>query len=298
MAAMADNAVNVTHAINGYGVQGLKLEIAPAPLCGAARLILFYQRQAAMNTHDAPFVRPVLAALCGALLATLVACSGNACFGFDGCGGGNGMPNVALSGTAASGKALASATVSFSCASGSGSTLSDGGGHYSIALNATLPCILAVTSGGTTLHSLAFAGGTFNTTPETELMLVYLASQLGTNETSLIAGFPSNSQFQRVLANQTDVLAAQSAVVTNLQQRYAVTLTAPAFLTTPFFVGQAGVDSDLGALATAGAIDVNGMPDPAAVSLLSAAGLAHPLTTTSTPSSGTGGTGSAAGGMM
>jgi hypothetical protein len=208
------------------------------------------------------------------------------------------MPNVAISGTAATGRALASAMVSFSCAQGSGSALSDGGGHYSITFNGTLPCILTVTSGGTALHSLAFAGGTFNTTPETELMLVYLASQLGTNETSLIAGFPSNSQFQHVLANQADVLAAQSAVVTNLQQRYAVALTAPAFLTTPFIVGQAGVDSDLGALAAAGAIDANGMPDPAAVSLLSAAGLAHPLTTTSTPSSGTGGTGSGTGGMM
>lgn len=251
-----------------------------------------------MNTHDVRYVRPVLAALCGASLATLVACGGNSCFSLDGCVGGNGMPNVALSGTAATGKALASAVVSFSCASGSDSTLSDGGGHYSITLSATIPCILTVNSGGTTLHSLAFAGGTFNTTPETELMLVYLASQLGTSEASLIAGFPSNLQFQQVLANQTDVLAAQSAVVTNLQQRYAVTLTAPAFLTTPFIVGQAGVDSDLGALATAGAIDVDGMPDPVAVSLLSAAGLAHPLTTTSTPSSGTGGTGSATGGMM
>jgi hypothetical protein len=251
-----------------------------------------------MNTHDATFVRPVLAALCGASLAMLVACGGSACFGLDGCGGGNRSQNVALSGTAATGKALASAMVSFSCASGSGSALSDGGGHYSITLNATLPCILTVTSGGTTLHSLAFAGGTFNTTPETELMLVYLASQLRTSETSLIADFPSNSQFQQVLANQADVLAAQSAVVTNLQQRYAVTLTAPAFLTKPFIVGQAGVDSDLGALAAAGAIAAEGMPDPAAVSLLSTAGLAHPLTTTSTPSSGTGGTGSATGGMM
>ncbi|MCC8404124.1 hypothetical protein LJ655_19945 [Paraburkholderia sp. MMS20-SJTN17] len=244
-----------------------------------------------MNTHDVRFVRLVLAALCGASLATLVACGGNSCVSLDGCISGNGMPNVALSGTAATGKAPASAVVSFDCASGSASTLSDGGERYSITLSATLPCILTVNSGGTTLHSLAFAGGTFNTTPETELMLVYLASQLGTSEASLIAGFPSNLQFQQVLANQNDVLAAQSAVVTNLQQRYAVTLTAPAFLTTQFIVGQAGVDSDLGALATAGAIGVDGMPDPVAVSLLSAAGLAHPLTTTSAPSSGTGGTG-------
>jgi hypothetical protein len=251
-----------------------------------------------MNTDNACFVRPALAALCVASLATLVACGGSVCVGFDGCGVGDGTPNVAISGTAATGKALASAMVSFSCAQGSGSALSDGGGHYSIEFNPTLPCILTVTSGGTVLHSLAFAGGTFNTTPETELMLVYLASQLGTNETSLIAGFPSNSQFQQVLANQADVLAAQSAVVTNLQLRYALTVTAPAFLTTPFNVGQAGVDSDLGALAAAGAIDADGMPDPAAVSLLSAAGLAHPLTTTSAPSSGTGGTGGTTGGMM
>ncbi|RDJ99271.1 hypothetical protein [Paraburkholderia lacunae] len=251
-----------------------------------------------MNTHHARFVRPVLAALCVASLATLVACGGSFCVGFDNCGGGNGLQNVALSGTAATGKALASAAVSFSCARSSGATLSDGGGHYSITFNATLPCILTVTSGGTTLHSLAFAGGTFNTTPETELMLVYLASQLGTSEASLIADLPNNSQFQQVLVNQTDVLAAQSAVVTNLQQHYAVTLTAPAFLSTPFIVGQAGVDSDLGALATAGAIDTNGMPDPAAVSLLSAAGLAHPFTTTAKTSAGTGGTANATGGTM
>jgi hypothetical protein len=251
-----------------------------------------------MNTHDQQFVRSGLAALCVASLATLAACGGSACIGFDGCSGASGLQNVALSGTAATGRALASAIVSFSCAQGSGSALSDGGGHYSITFNATLPCILTVTSGGATLHSLAFAGGTFNTTPETELILVYLASQLGTSETSLIANFPGNSQFQQVLANQSDVLAAQSAVVTNLQQRYALTLAAPAFLTTPFIVGQAGVDSDLGTLATAGAIDANGMPDPAAVSLMSAAGLAHPLTAKFTPSSGTGSTSGATSGVM
>jgi hypothetical protein len=251
-----------------------------------------------MNTHYACFVRPALAAICVASLATLVACGGNSCIGLDGCGGGNGVPNVAISGTAATGNALASAMVSFSCTQGSGSTLSDGGGHYAITFNATPPCVITVSSGGTSLHSLAFGGGTFNTTPETELMLVYLASQLGTNETSLIAGFPSNAQFQQVLANQADVLAAQSAVVTNLHQRYALTLMAPAFLTMPFIVGQAGVDGDLEALAAAGAIDANGVPDQAAVSLLSMAGLAHPLTATSTPSSGTGSTSSTTGGMM
>ncbi|MCP3725108.1 hypothetical protein M3I53_18575 [Paraburkholderia sp. CNPSo 3272] len=250
-----------------------------------------------MNAQHACFVRPARAAMCAASLATLAACGGNACIGLNGCGGTRVTPNVTISGTAATGTAIASATVNLSCAQGSGSTLSDAGGHYAITFNATPACILSVSSGGVSLHSVAVAGGTFNTTPETELMLVYLASQLGTTESGLIAGFPANSQYQQVLGNPSDVQAAQSAVVTNLQQHYAVTLSVPAFLTTSFTVGQAGVDRDLGALAAAGAIDANGMPDPAAVSLLSAAGAAHPLTATSAPSSGTGGAGSGSGMM-
>ena len=233
-----------------------------------------------MNTHYACFVRPALAAICVASLATLVACGGSACIGLDSCGGFIGPPSVAISGTAATGTALASAVVSFSCAQGSGSALSDSGGHYAITFNATLPCIITVNSGGTSLHSLAFAGGTFNTTPETELMLVYIASQLGTNESSLIAGFPSNPKFPAGVGKPGRCAGCAIGRRHESAARYAVTLTAPAFLTTSFAVGQAGVDSDLGALAAAGAIDANGMPDQIAVSLLSAAGLAHPLTTT------------------
>ncbi|MHB9836321.1 hypothetical protein Q8F57_015930 [Paraburkholderia terrae] len=239
-----------------------------------------------MNLCIARFVRPTVSAMCAASVATLAACGGSVCIGFDGCAGGIATQNLALAGTAATGKALASANVNVACAQGSGATLSDGGGRYSLAFNATLPCVITVTSGGTTLHSLAFAGGTFNTTPETELMLVYLAAQLGTSESSLIANFASNAQFQQALANQTTVQNAQSAVVTNLQQHYAVTLTAPAFLTTPFAVGQAGVDSDLEALAKAGAIDANGMPDSAAISLMSQTGAANPLAKASAPLSG------------
>lgn len=250
-----------------------------------------------MSAHHACSVRPARAAFCVASLAALAACGGNSCIGLGSCGGTTVTPNVAISGTAATGTAIANATVNLSCAQGSGSTLSDGGGHYAITFNATPPCILTVSSGGVSLHSVAFAGGTFNTTPETELMLVYLASQLGTTGNGLIAGFPTSSQYQQVLGSPSEVQAAQSAIVTNLQQHYAVTLTAPAFLTTSFTVGQAGVDSDLGTLAAAGAIGANGMPDPAAISLLSAAGAAHPLTTTSAPSSGTGGAGSGSGTM-
>lgn len=234
-----------------------------------------------MNARDVRLVRPLAAALSAAALVTsvsLASCNGTACFGMDSCGGGTGpLPSVGVSGTAATGRALAGAVVSFGCADGSASTTSDSGGRYSVTFNASLPCILAASSAGTTLHSVVFAGGTINTTPETELMLVYLAAQLGTSVSGLVASLPNNTRFQQALSNGTNVLAAQSAVVANLQQRYAVTLAQPSFLTTPFVVGQPGVDSDLDALAKAGAIDSNGLPDASAVSLLAQAGSAHPL---------------------
>ncbi|WP_334040416.1 hypothetical protein [Burkholderia ambifaria] len=230
-----------------------------------------------MNIRPPHFTRPALGALCVAALATLAGCNGEACFGVDACFNDNNTQTVALSGTAATGGALASASVTVSCAQGSATTLTDGGGNYRVTVNAVLPCVISVASGGTSLHSLAYAGGTFNTTPETELMLVYLAAQLGTNTAGLIGNFQGSRHFQQVMGDPGTVQAAQSAVVTNLQQRYSVTLATPAFLTTPFVVGQPGVDADLGMLAKAGAIDSNGMPDPVAVSLLTQAGAAHPL---------------------
>ncbi|MBR8252413.1 hypothetical protein [Burkholderia ambifaria] len=230
-----------------------------------------------MNICPPHFTRPALGALCAAALATLAGCNGEACFGVDACFNDNNTQTVALSGTAATGGALASASVTVSCVQGSATTLTDGGGNYRVTVNAVLPCVISVASGGTSLHSLAYAAGTFNTTPETELMLVYLAAQLGTNTAGLTGNFQGSHRFQQAMGDPGIVQAAQSAVVTNLQQRYAVTLATPAFLTTPFVVGQPGVDADLGTLAKAGAIDSNGMPDPVAVSLLTQAGAAHPL---------------------
>ncbi|NHL69151.1 hypothetical protein EIB72_22480 [Burkholderia ambifaria] len=230
-----------------------------------------------MNIRPPHFTRPALGALCVAALATLAGCNGEACFGVDACFNDNNTQTIALSGTAATGGALASASVTVSCAQGSATTLTDGGGNYRVTVNAVLPCVISVASGGTSLHSLAYTGGTFNTTPETELMLIYLAAQLGTNTAGLIGNFQGSRHFQQVMGDPGTVQAAQSAVVTNLQQRYSVTLATPAFLTTPFVVGQPGVDADLGMLAKAGAIDSNGMPDPVAVSLLTQAGAAHPL---------------------
>ena len=210
------------------------------------------------------------------------------------------MSTVALSGTAATGKALANAVLRIDCVQGSTSVTADANGNYHATFGAAMPCLITASSAGSSLHSAAFAGGTYNVTPETDLLLSYLAAQLGTNESGLISGFPGNSQFQQVLGNQLDVANAQAAVAQNLQQTYRVTLSTPSFLTTSFTVGTQGEDSDLQALLARGAIDANGEPDPAAIAAIATAGAGHPIATP--PATGTGGTGvggiGGVGGMM
>lgn len=153
------------------------------------------------------------------------------------------------------------------------------------------------------LRAPAFAAGTFNITPETDLLLLLLAAELGTSESGLVSGFATNTGFQQTPEHQSDVLTAQAAVVQNLQQTYGVTLSIADFLTTSFALGQPGVDSDLTALAAQGAIDASGEPDPAAVTLMATAGAAYPIAISPVLGSGGGGGagtggGGSSGGMM
>lgn len=255
------------------------------------------RRQTPMDAPLRSLPRAGSALLLTASLALFVACGG-------GGGGGSGVaaaPSVSMSGTAATGRALANATISITCVLGSSSATTDAGGNYRATLGARLPCLITATSGSTVLHSIAFAGGTFNVTPETDLLLAYMAAQLGTTEGSLIVSFTANAQFQLALGNPNNVLNAQAAVGQALDQRFALTLAVPSFLTTPFAVGQPGVDTDLTALAHAGAIDSNGEPDPVATALMATAGTQHPLPVLPVPPTGgggPGGTGTGGGGGM
>lgn len=251
-----------------------------------------------MNMGQQQVIRSVRATLLIASVALVAGCGGG--------GGGGSSPSsmsmISVAGTAATGKALANATISINCVQGSISVAADANGNYHATLGAVTPCMIEATSGVTMLHSVAFAGGTFNVTPETDLLLSYLAAQLGTNESGLIASFAVNTPFQQVLENQADILTAQTAVFQNLQQTDGVTLSTVNFLTTSFAVGQPGEDSDLEALLARGVIDADGEPDAAAVALMATTGAAHPLATSPGTSSGTGGTGvggtGSPGGMM
>lgn len=98
------------------------------------------------------------------------------------CGGGSSAlntqtPQVAgpgLRGTAATGLAIASATVSAKCRSGNGTTKTAVDGTFEISLPAgsSLPCVLETTnpSNARTLHAIAISAGTINLTPLTEML--------------------------------------------------------------------------------------------------------------------------------
>ncbi len=100
------------------------------------------------------------------------------------CGGGGGSVSstLQLSGTAATGLAIAGKTVEAKCASSSGTATSAIDGSYSISVSGgTLPCVLRVTAAdGTVLHAVAQGSGssaTVNITPLSELMLARLADK-------------------------------------------------------------------------------------------------------------------------
>ena len=129
-------------------------------------------------------------------------------------------------------------------------------------------------------------------TPLTELLLSYLAGQLGTTLDGLLAGITTNATYQSALTNSTVIANAETGVAKLLQSMYGVTLSTSSFLTTSFTPGQPGADADLDALQTAGAITSNGQPAASLTSAAVAAGAAAG----SPASSGASGTGSATGG--
>lgn len=131
-------------------------------------------------------------------------------------------PSVQLSGTAATGAALANAAVAVKCANAEGTATTDANGKYSLKLTGgALPCVIEVTGeqGGVavTLHSLAEAGSTdtasgttsaaANVTPLTEMIVAQLSAGL---PSELFAGFGSGTAVstEQLVAATNAVLAA------------------------------------------------------------------------------------------
>lgn len=123
-----------------------------------------------------------------------------------GCGGGaSSTPaatltgtSITISGTAATGAAMANATVNAKCAVGSGNATTGSDGKYSVTMNAaSLPCALnASDKAGNTFHSLVAGTGnsgslTANLSPLTELVVAKVASDTPAN---LFANFDAAAQ--------------------------------------------------------------------------------------------------------
>ena len=186
-----------------------------------------------------------------ALTAALTACGGGG-----GGGGGAGTAGTAatpaaavqnaitLSGTAATGAAMAGAEVSLRCQGGSGSGTTSATGTFSVTVaGASLPCMLRATSASTTLYGLATGSGqgsaTANVTPLTHLIVSTAARR---DLAALFAEFGATSLGD----NQ---LATAKAAVAALLAGAGIDIVADAPLSQTFAVGDA-LDRKLDALQT------------------------------------------------
>ena len=116
--------------------------------------------------HPSSGWRPLIAALAGAGLAAA-------------CGGGDGPPELAITGTAATGAALAGAAVDVKCATGSATATTAADGSYSVGISdGALPCVARASKDGVALHGVSTASGSsarINLTPLTQLIVAQLA---------------------------------------------------------------------------------------------------------------------------
>lgn len=131
-------------------------------------------------------------------------------------GGGGGSSGLQLSGTAATGAALADAQVEVQCAEGEGSATTNASGGYTVNVGSgQLPCLVQVkgtTAGGVevTLHSIADEAGpdgvvTANVTPVTEMIVAYL---LGALPSEAFANFDADQVTPAAVAEAAKAIVA------------------------------------------------------------------------------------------
>ena len=120
-----------------------------------------------------------------------------------GCGGGGGSSTpaptgttLAVSGTAAAGRAMAGATVVVKCGSATGTATTAADGSYSLSLSAAeLPCVVQATgTGGAPVYRSAVVGSgagpfTANASPLSELILAQIAGAAGTTPAALFSAY-------------------------------------------------------------------------------------------------------------
>lgn len=182
-----------------------------------------------------------------------------------------------MNGTAATGAPLAGA-VSATCKTGTGTATSNADGSFTVVVNDGVgPCLLSITAGGVTMHSITSGSGatqTANITPMTNLLVGYLRSVPGMTAADPAAWFA----LPAVKALLTDTAALTARIVTDFIPTLKTLLPTlsvanAGFLFTTFTASPTGsaTDADLEKLKTAGIVTSTGAPSAAATASLTAA---------------------------
>jgi pimeloyl-ACP methyl ester carboxylesterase len=149
----------------------------------------------------------ILAAL--GVATMLVAC------GFSGNSNPTITANPTITGLAATGGALANATVTAKCTSGlpvSGKTGADGTFSLELAGGQTVPCLVQVSNGTVTLHGFAAVAGRINVTPLSDLVI---SNALGSDAATAFASFDASKAIA-IMAGLTTAKAYVQIQVTAL----------------------------------------------------------------------------------
>jgi acetyl esterase/lipase len=167
------------------------------------------------------------------------------------CGGSGGGSSggVQLEGFAATGAALAAATVDVKCqlANGTATTNADGSFTVTIPTPGQPPCLLRVTKGGTVIHGIALGNGRVNVTPITDLVVAQAAG-----------GDPAKAFADYGVDKAAGISSRVNAARDFVKTQVAALAGAPVDgdpLTKPFKVGDADdkvLDALAASLATAG----------------------------------------------
>ena len=173
------------------------------------------------------FIKPlaITAAWAASALLVISACGGS---------GGSSIPPISttFSGVAASGKAMANAAITITCAAGSGTTTTLANGSYSTNIvGVTLPCVLQATgSDGTVLYSVTSATATSSNTQKaniTPLTQLLVASLTGMDPASFYNSVSLNPGKLTAVVTDSAIGTAQTTVVAHLKDQGVDTTSLP-----------------------------------------------------------------------
>lgn len=122
---------------------------------------------------------------------------------------------ITISGTAATGAAIANATVSAACMSGvaTATTATDGAFTVKVPAPAEGPCVLSVNNEDVVLRSIATGDGAkANITPLTEMLVSHIAVATGAGSTATPAQLSKNANVKTTVNNATMMLATANRV--------------------------------------------------------------------------------------